>query len=161
MNRSLSQRLDRLYCNTFAGMALLAIYTHPSQTPCPRRMPVCQTTIHIIDYALCHFLLRMTAVTACLIVVPARSISLFDNALVTHTFSAGRGCHSFSNSRGETPRALGIAFRRVMRTPLARAWWCHVSTREGDLGGKLLTSSTQSCSKVSWSKTESCRSWMC
>jgi hypothetical protein len=71
------------------------------------------------DYR-CHFFPLITVVMACLMTVPARSVSFFDSALVTQTFSAGWARHSCSKSRGATPRAVGMALRRVMRTPLAR-----------------------------------------
>lgn len=69
----------------------------------------------------CHLRLFMTVVMACRMVMPAFSVSFFDSPLVTHTFSAGGGCHSFDSSRGLAPRAMGMAFSRVMSTPLRRA----------------------------------------
>lgn len=68
----------------------------------------------------CHFLPFITVVIACRMIMPAFSVSFFDSPLVIHTFSAGRACHSFSKSLGDTPSATGIALRRVMRTPLLR-----------------------------------------
>jgi hypothetical protein len=66
-----------------------------------------------------HYFLRETIfVIACLIVVPAFSVSFFVNPLVTHTFSAGCGCQPAS--RGFMPRPRGKALRRVISTPLAR-----------------------------------------
>ena len=76
----------------------------------------------------CHFLLFMTVVMACLTTTPALSISLFERPLVTHTFRAGCGRHSFKRSFGVAPIARGIALRRVMRTPFARA--CHRSVSD-------------------------------
>ena len=69
----------------------------------------------------CHFLLFITVVIACLTTTPALSISRFDNPLVTQTFRAGCGRHSFMRSLGVAPIARGMAFRRVMRTPFVRA----------------------------------------
>jgi hypothetical protein len=70
----------------------------------------------------CHFLLFMTVVTACLTTTPALSTSRFESPLVTHTFRAGWGRHSFKRSLGVAPSARGMALRRVMRTPFARAY---------------------------------------
>lgn len=67
-----------------------------------------------------HFRLFITAVTACLITIPAFSVSFFVSPVVTHTFKAG--CAAQSTSRGVAPRALGIDLRRVIRTPFAKAW---------------------------------------
>jgi hypothetical protein len=66
----------------------------------------------------CYFLLETIFVIACLIVVPAFSVSFFVNPLVIHTFSDGSGCQPAS--RGLTPRPRGKALRRVMSTPFAR-----------------------------------------
>lgn len=58
----------------------------------------------------------MILVTACLMTTPAFSISFFDRPAVTHTLSAGCGSHGFSFD----PTAAGIAFSRVINTPLDR-----------------------------------------
>jgi hypothetical protein len=57
-------------------------------------------------------------VTACLTIVPAFSVSFFVSPLVTHTLSAGWGCHPAS--RGLMPRPRGKALRRVIKTLFAR-----------------------------------------
>ena len=61
-------------------------------------------------------------VMACLIIVPAFSVSFFVRPLVTHTFSAGVGCQPAS--RGFSPRPSGKDLSRVMRTPFARHCDC-------------------------------------
>lgn len=91
----------------------------------------------------CHFLLFMTVVMACLTTTPALSISLFERPLVTHTFRAGCGRHSFRRSLGVAPIARGMAFRRVMRTPFARAYSRSVSDRHSQFGKQYSNSPRQ------------------
>ena len=61
----------------------------------------------------------MTFVMACLIVVPAFSMSFFDSAEVTHTLRAGTGAQP--PSLAFIAFSSGRTFSRVIRTPLARA----------------------------------------
>ena len=62
--------------------------------------------------------LVMTFVIACLIVMPAFSISFFERPVVMHTLSAGWNFHPSSLPLLLGP--VGMPLRRVMRTPLAR-----------------------------------------
>ena len=57
-------------------------------------------------------------VIACLMIVPAFSVSFFVKPLVTHTLSAGVGCHPAS--RGLRPKPRGKDLSRVMSTLFAR-----------------------------------------
>lgn len=83
--------------------------------------PTCPNTCYTTVPHRCHFLLFNTVVIACLTTTPALSTSLFDRPVVTQTFKAGCGRHSFMRSLGVAPIARGMALRRVMRTPFARA----------------------------------------
>ena len=68
-------------------------------TLCHTHFPSCARTAIAIHYQkkarvafyalLCHFLPFITLVIACLITLPAASVSFLDNPVVTHTFSAG------------------------------------------------------------------------
>lgn len=69
-------------------------------------------------HATLYFLLLIIFVIACLMIVPAFSVSFFVSPLVTQTFKQGWGCHPAS--RGLTPRPRGKALRRVTKTPFAR-----------------------------------------
>lgn len=66
------------------------------------------------------FLLLTTLVIACLITIPALSVSFLDNPVVMHTFSAGCGSHP--RSLGVAWIARGMLFNRVMRTPFANVY---------------------------------------
>jgi hypothetical protein len=94
-----------------------------------------------------YFLLLITLVIACRMIVPAFSISFLVRPVVTHTFrAAGTTClGSKLSSR---------VFSRVIRTPLARD--CEKirdGLKEGYNGRQCIvsTSSTASCSKNCWS----------
>ena len=69
-----------------------------------------------------YFRLLTILVMACLMMVPAFSVSFFVRPLVTHTLSAGVGCQPAS--RGFSPRPRGKDLSRVMRTPFARHCNC-------------------------------------
>lgn len=78
-----------------------------------------QFLIRLTEYIIhLYLLLVIILVIACLISVPAFSISFFDKPVVTHTFSAGCGCHC--SSLGLIPSSRGMALRRVTRIPRAR-----------------------------------------
>ena len=65
-----------------------------------------------------HFLRVMILVMACLMTMPAFSVSFFVKPDVTQTFKAGVGCHVCS--RGFAPFAPGKALSLVTRTLFAR-----------------------------------------
>lgn len=64
------------------------------------------------------FRLFTTLVIACLIVIPAFSISLFDKPEVMHTFNAGWSSHPISLAVALIDR--GMLLSRVTSTPLTR-----------------------------------------
>ena len=65
-----------------------------------------------------HFFRVMILVIACLIVIPALSVSFFDRPDVTHTLSAGVACQPIS--LGAAPRAGGMLLRRVTSMPFVK-----------------------------------------
>ena len=71
------------------------------------------------DNLLLVFLVK-TLVMACRIDTPAFSISFLERPVVMHTLRAG--CSFHVSSLPMVPGDEGILFRRVIRTPLAKAY---------------------------------------
>src|SRR5437762_12854565 len=67
---------------------------------------------------LIYLFFAITFVIACLIIIPAFSISFRDSPVVTQTFNAGCNCHPMSLVA--ILRGNGILFSLAIKTPFAR-----------------------------------------